>query len=349
MPRNWEMELTKKLLINKAISLSNLNITRRKTKLKFKCFCGTIYEKTARMILDSTGFFCKFHTSINGAKKRGNKINWSNLLKTIEKRDNAKILTNTDNIVNGNIKIIFLCFCGKETHKSCNNITRGGGLFCKKHLIENKILKHKKTIKQKYNVENISQIENVKEKKKETCLKKWGYETNLSHPDIKEQIKKTNIEKYGVSNLFNSRKIQDKIKKTNLEKYGVSNPMQNKEIFEKSLKSGTKRKPYIFDTGDLVIVQGYEPLALELLEKQGYVFEDIKIEPFKIQYELNNKKHYYFPDIYIPKENLIIEVKSTWTYKLHLEKNLKKREYCEKQKYNFEFWIFDKKGKLTII
>ena len=41
------------------------------------------------------------------------------------------------------------------------------------------------------------------------------------------------------------------------------------------------------------------------------------------------KKHRYFPDFYIPKDNLIIEVKSTFTYNKELEKNLLK-EQCVK-------------------
>ena len=46
----------------------------------------------------------------------------------------------------------------------------------------------------------------------------------------------------------------------------------------------------------------------------------------KIEYNLNNTIRRYYPDFYIPKDNLIIEVKSMWTYKIDLEKNLAKQK-----------------------
>ena len=57
----------------------------------------------------------------------------------------------------------------------------------------------------------------------------------------------------------------------------------------------------------------------------------------------------YYPDFYIPSENLIVEVKSTWTF-AHpdkYDKNIAKRDACLAAGYNFEFYIFDRKGKLV--
>jgi hypothetical protein len=51
----------------------------------------------------------------------------------------------------------------------------------------------------------------------------------------------------------------------------------------------------------------------------------------------------------IKSQNKLIEVKSSWTYKLHEETNiLKWKASCEKG-YVHEFWIFTPKGDLTII
>jgi hypothetical protein len=47
-----------------------------------------------------------------------------------------------------------------------------------------------------------------------------------------------------------------------------------------------------------------------------------KINP--IQYKLNENNHYYHPDFYLPKYNLIVEVKSSYTYESDLDKNLAK-------------------------
>jgi hypothetical protein len=59
-----------------------------------------------------------------------------------------------------------------------------------------------------------------------------------------------------------------------------------------------------------------------------------------------NKERVYFCDIYISKENKIIEVKSQYTYEKELERNILKKEACIRYGYAFEFWIYDPKSKL---
>jgi hypothetical protein len=61
-------------------------------------------------------------------------------------------------------------------------------------------------------------------------------------------------------------------------------------------------------------VQGYEPIVLKELEESGYCFNDVKTQQDDmsvIWYYFKGVKRRYFPDFYIPSENLIIEVKST--------------------------------------
>ena len=49
----------------------------------------------------------------------------------------------------------------------------------------------------------------------------------------------------------------------------------------------------------------------------------------KIKY-FDNTDRYYFPDIYIPGDNLIIEVKSEYTYNSQISRNLLKKAATEK-------------------
>jgi antitoxin component YwqK of YwqJK toxin-antitoxin module len=58
------------------------------------------------------------------------------------------------------------------------------------------------------------------------------------------------------------------------------------------------------------------------------------------------KKHRYYCDFFVPKENLMLEVKSTWTFKQDdkKEKICKTKQACEAAGYLFECWIFDQKG-----
>lgn len=55
-----------------------------------------------------------------------------------------------------------------------------------------------------------------------------------------------------------------------------------------------------------------------------------------ITYNLNKK---YYPDFYLEDLNLIVEIKSTYTYNLDLEKNIIKMKSCINQGYNFMFII----------
>ena len=143
------------------------------------------------------------------------------------------------------------------------------------------------------------------------------------------------------------RHVNQKI--TCFSKYGVEFPMQNSNSFLKQQKNGKTLRPFVFKSGTEVMVRGYEPKALKYLEDNKYTEDSIiinlKLMP-KIWYNEDNIKHRYYPDIYIPKENLIIEVKSTFTYNRHLGKNLLKRQACLDAGYNFKFMIFDKDGNL---
>lgn len=54
-----------------------------------------------------------------------------------------------------------------------------------------------------------------------------------------------------------------------------------------------------------------------------------------IKYFYDNKNRIYFPDFYYEPLNLIIEIKSTYTYNLHLERNIEKEKYCKLLNYNY--------------
>lgn len=98
--------------------------------------------------------------------------------------------------------------------------------------------------------------------------------------------------------------------------------------------------------GEIRDVQGYEPFALDILLKE-YNEEQIVTDRDKmpiIKYNNNNKIKRYFPDIYIPHKNLIIEVKSKWIYNKQLDINKIKEEITKEMGYNYEVWFFNPKG-----
>lgn len=224
--------------------------------------------------------------------------------------------------------------------------------------------KIKKTNIKKYGCENPSQSPDIIEKKNEVWKNKYGghpFQNNL----IKVKIKNTNLEKFGVANPNQSSLVRDKIKSTNLERYGTEYPLQNDEIkekiyttnlvkygvkfpmqnpifYESVIKKSYTYKEYIWKTGEKSNVQGYEFIVLKELENKGYKFGDIltstKDMP-EIWYEFKGKKHRYFPDFYIPAENLIIEVKSFYTLKKQWNKNQAKFQAVKDSGFNFKLEV----------
>jgi len=152
-------------------------------------------------------------------------------------------------------------------------------------------------------------------------IEKQGFYSCSKCFDIKS--KKTNLEIHGNENYNNS----EKNKITNMEKYGVENPQQNINFFNRQQMSALKMKKF----ENLHYQGSYE---LDFLEK--YYKKVIIENGMTIRY---NKNKIYFPDFFIPELNLIIEIKSEYTFKLHESKNLEKRKACIEQGYNFIFII----------
>lgn len=150
--------------------------------------------------------------------------------------------------------------------------------------------------------------------------------------------------------LFNIYiKLNDNVKK-NVDMNKIINSV-NKTLLKACKINNYAYKKYIFPSGKIVNYQGYENIALDELLK---MHEETDIENDRkhipnIKYMLKNKVHYYYPDIYIKSENLIIEVKSIYTYKQQLIKNITKSLAVKKAGYNFEFWIYMDKAKNKII
>ena len=190
----------------------------------------------------------------------------------------------------------------------------------------------KKTLMNNYNVFNPSQSDIIKDKKKKSSLIKYGVEFPFQSELIKNNIKTTNLIKYGVEHPSKVEEIKLKTKQTNVIKYGVEFPLQNKKIFDKVQKTSFKIKQY--KKTDLYYQASYEK---DFLDNYYDKIKITKIAP--ILYTFNNKIKYYHPDFYIQKLNLIIEIKSDYTYNKEIDKNLAKQKACLEQGYDFIFII----------
>ena len=200
-----------------------------------------------------------------------------------------------------------ICGSNKEmSYKTYVNHTKYDGIY---YCIDCSLIKKEKVLIERYGVKSYTQTSDFKEKSKKTCLSKYGYEFYQNSSLYKEQIVETCLSNYGCRNV-----------------------MQNKKIFEKQSKSSYKTNLY----EDLDYQGTYE---LDFLERYYDKFNIGKIEP--IQYKYNDKYHYYHPDFYIPEYNIIVEIKSTYTYNYDLERNQAKYDYSIRAGYNFIF-IIDK-------
>ena len=158
------------------------------------------------------------------------------------------------------------------------------------------------------------------------------------------------MKKYGVENPSQSEEFKNKKKETSIKNYGVEYPNQNIEVMERTQINSKKYKKYTFPSGVVKNVQGYEPFALDellILYNEEEVKTDRKDVP-RIEYIVGGKKKYYFPDIWIPHENKLIEVKSLWTYTCKISNVNQKAQACREQGYNYETWIYDGKGNKTL-
>jgi hypothetical protein len=212
--------------------------------------------------------------------------------------------------------------------------------------------KSKLTCFKNYGVENPRQSEEVKEKGKITCLNKYGVEHSFQSEEIKEKGKITWLKKYGLENPRQSEEIKNKSKLTCFKKYGVEHPQQNSEIAEKSSKNCYKSKLFIFPSGNEIKCQGYETFALQELIENNINETDIKTGTKNVPTiwynDIDGKKHRHYVDIFIPSQNKCIEVKSTWTEEKKKDCIFLKQNAAKKIGYDYEIWVYDKKGNRLI-
>ena len=195
--------------------------------------------------------------------------------------------------------------------------------FKKKYGEYNKIVEKK----DKYYCKKCTPIEY-----KKTCLEKYGVD-NISKLDITtKKIKEKNLEKYGVDSYAKTLEFKKRYKETCLEKYGVENASQNLQIFSKQQKS--RYEIFQYNNSDIFYQGSYEK---DFLDKY---YEKLNISKIDfINYRFDNKNKKYYPDFYISKYNLIIEIKSLYTYNKYLDKNISKKQACIELGYNFIFII----------
>jgi len=178
---------------------------------------------------------------------------------------------------------------------------------------------HKDNYFAKHGVTNCSQNPTVKQQKKDTHYIRTGYNYSWQDPEVVKQFQANYFAEHGVTNCSQNPIIKQQKIDTNQMRRNVDHPLQDPVILAKQQKSSYSFKPFMFLSGNVDWVQGYEP---EILRELVYHFEEddiiVGVENVpEIWYTTDDgEKHRYYPDIFIKSRNMIIEVKSTYTLRL---------------------------------
>lgn len=170
---------------------------------------------------------------------------------------------------------------------------------------------HGEKIRESYKNKSEDELKKINEDREKTCLEKYGVK-NVSQLDwVKELKTNTNISNWGVKCVFESEEIKDKIKKYWNDNYNVDNPSQLHEVAVKKSMT-TMNKTFTFPSGNIVSVNGSEPVFLSLLIDLGFDENDIICQDKIIEYNYENKIRKWIVDIYIKSMNSLIDVKSIY-------------------------------------
>jgi ATPase subunit of ABC transporter with duplicated ATPase domains len=325
------------------------------SKIDGKSYCKTNGQFTRHLRsnnLTYQDYYEKFVTGSSPRCKCGNRLTFYQKTETYANScGNPKCVGNTISIVKSN-------WTKEQRYQDKSNKKKAAAARSKEQIKE-QVARARDTFKEKYGVEWISNLESQKERSRQTKLEKYGNARyNNSKTASISRVNRTLKEKQ----LSKIKRYQ-----TNLKKYGVENPLLRPESLSKSAKHNSVGRDFTLPSGKVIGVRGYEDSALlELIENYNYneldiIFDDMKLKksPVPVFKYIDNRRHHlnYYPDIYIPKENRIIEVKSQWwwdghgaeKYRSRLENNLRKRQAVLDKGYNYEVWIFENKYSYKVL
>lgn len=278
-----------------------------------------------------------------------------------------------------------LCSCGKSKTFYQHNHTYASS--CGDSICVGKTIREVKSRwsdeKRKTDSENKSRamrsrsVEEVKmhvDKIKETQILKYG-SLACQTDEFKEKSKLTKLQRYGneyyagweksantnrTKTTDEKNAINEKRRNTNLALYGIECPLMRPDILKKSMVSNGIGKEYTMPSGKIVRVRGYENIWLDMIfADEIYAECELIIDDMSKMYSLplftyktvERQVRKYYPDIYVPSKNLIIEIKGRWwydgngdlRYANRLENNMRKKQAVIDGGYNYQLWVFENK------
>lgn len=238
-----------------------------------------------------------------------------------------KIKINVEDLSSGSeIKIKVCCdVCNLEKdlsyRKYLKNVNKQGYYTCSSKCSR---LKVKQTCLTRFGVDNPMKLDIIKTKVQNTCLEKYG-DINFAKTNLYEHKRRNKcLEKYNHPTYVGS----EEFKKNMIDSFGLDNPMKSSCLNQKRIKSSFKSDYF----GEVKYQGKYELDFLKLCDKLNI---SIERPGFSINYFIDGEERKYIPDFFIQNKNLIIEVKSTYFYNLHLMCNIQKKKYTLLSGYEY--------------
>lgn len=171
---------------------------------------------------------------------------------------------------------------------------------------------------EEFGVDHPSKLPETSAKWHSTLLKNLGVDIPMKSPEVRQKQQATMLERHGVANASHSPEMRDKARETSMERFGVPYAIQNPEIFKRALSRMYRTKHHTLPSGRVVQYQGYELPSIQhylsLYDESDMIFNS----GLSVPYEYNGQVKVYYPDLAIIPTRQIIEVKSTYTFRIAL-------------------------------
>jgi hypothetical protein len=302
------------------------------------------------------------------------------LLHTVIKKD-AAVLKGQYSVLTRDVIISFTCKCGVEHEKMFRYLVEKGGARCATCSVEHgkekakaKYIPHyghaspmsnplvRLKVRAKLNTFTVDRLNecvgknNLIGKYDPNTLGRESRVTFKCHCCDKEDTKAFRMLEQSIGPFCKECTWVAKdylIKKSLKENYNVEFSLQHPNFNDKASAKGCKLKPYTTPKGNVVMYQGYEHLALDLLFVLDYDEDDIvngkQDVPAIWWVDANGQEHRYYVDIYLKSENRMIEIKSDYRYEQDKDKIEFVWRTCVAEGFNYEVWIFNKYHELVTI
>jgi vsr/mutH/archaeal HJR family nuclease len=168
-------------------------------------------------------------------------------------------------------------------------------------------------MREKYGVDNISQLEEIKDKKRQTCMDHYGVDNPSRAPEVQKKRDETFMERFG-GNPWKSEEVRKKIAATCMERYGAPNPFMLDEFQNKARASVFKK----YGVKNIFMLPEVRKRAAERcsrISKVNYEWKKSLEDATGLEFETEVRfGDDAYADLGVPDKKLLIEINPAVTH-----------------------------------